>query len=213
VDVRVIATFPAWWETAVSHRVSTGLRLNSPKLYAGLLTEYRKQYNGNRLALPNRRPIITVEGIKAADEAIAFLRSATPLPQYDLSQGISLAAKERLSDMVKTGILGHRGSDGSFPNDRLEKYGSWSKSIGEAISYGVGTARKVVLGFIVDDGTTSRGHRNNIFSANYKVIGIASGESLKPFANCVVDFAGGFVEKSSEIPRKSTKAQKSPTVK
>ena len=185
------------------------LARKDPRAYAGFLVEYKKQYNGKNLLLPNRKPLITFEGTRAADEALEFLQKATPLPQFDLSQGISLAARERLVDMSKTGTQGHRGSDGSLPNDRLDKYGSWSKSIGEAISYNVGTAREVVLGFIVDDGTSNRGHRKNIFSPDYTVVGIASGDSLKPSSNCVVDFAGGFLEKGQQNPKKSAKNEKS----
>ena len=105
------------------------LARSEPGKYAEYLADYRKMYNGNRLNLPNRKPLITFEGLKAVDEALAFLKSASPLPVYDLSDGISLAARDRLIDMRKTGVEGHRGSDGSLPDERLDRHGKWKKSV------------------------------------------------------------------------------------
>ena len=36
-------------------------------------------------------------------------------------------------------------------------------------------AEMIVLGLIIDDGVTSRGHRNSIFNQDYKYIGCAVG--------------------------------------
>jgi len=169
-----------------------------PQKYLAYMQDYRKLYNANRLQILGRKAILTFEGLKAVDEAIDFLGKATPLKAYDPSKGMSFAAKDRLTDMVKTGVEGHVGSDGSLPDDRLNRYGKWSKSIGESIGYNILTARYIVLGMIVDDGTASRGHRNNIYSSDYQLLGLATGESMKPGANCVLVFAGGFKDKEAE---------------
>lgn len=179
------------------------LRTN-PKLYATYLDDYKKLFKDNRLYLPNRLPLITMEGLKPVDEALSLLRSMAPLPAYASSEGMSKAAKERLDDMIKSGVIGHRGSDGSTPNSRLDKFGRWDKTVGEAIAYDVGTAREVILSLLVDDGVGNRGHRKNLLSTDFTVIGLASGESMKPHSSCIIDFAGAYKEKSlsGETPAK-----------
>lgn len=85
-----------------------------------------------------------------------------------------LGAKDHLSDLVKSGRSGHRGSDGSLPGDRISRYGTWSESVGENIIYHSRRAREDVISLIIDDGVANRGHRKNIFRLDFHVIGVSS---------------------------------------
>ena len=70
--------------------------------------------------------------------------------------------------------MGHTGADGSLPWDRVARYGQWSGTIAENISYGAygeSDARRIVLSLVIDDGVASRGHRDNILNAAFSVIG------------------------------------------
>jgi uncharacterized protein YkwD len=46
----------------------------------------------------------------------------------------------------------------------------------------------------VDDGVPSRGHRKNIYDAQFLVIGVATGKHPGIRTICVMDFTGGYEE-------------------
>lgn len=169
-----------------------------PQKYAAFVEDYKKYYDGNRLTLPGRKKaIVTIDGLAAVDEAINFLRAQGPLPSFSTAKGICLAAKDHATEISK-GVQGHRGSDGSTPNDRVDRYGRWEGAIGETIVYQVATAREMVIALIIDDGVPNRGHRRNIFDPNYKVSGISVSEPATQAAACVIDYVGGFKEKAPQ---------------
>jgi uncharacterized protein YkwD len=174
------------------------LARTQPQVYASFLEETKKYYTGNQLRYPGRAIETTVEGWAAVDEAIRFLRAATPLPPLEVYKGMTLAAKDQARDLGTSGNTGHKGSDGSTPNVRVSRYGDWLSSIGENIVYqATATARESVMGLIVDDGIGGRGHRKNIFDPTYRAAGIALGERSTLGRLCVITFAGGFTEKGA----------------
>ncbi len=169
-----------------------------PQRYAAFVQEFKKYYTGNQLKLPGRqKALVTFEGTAAVDEAISFLKAARPQPAMAINRGMCRAAKDHANDLALKGVTGHRGSDGSSPNARLERYGSWEGAVGENIVYDVSTAREIVIGLIIDDGTPNRGHRRNIFDANHRVAGVSVTDSPANGAKCVLNYAGGYREKSA----------------
>lgn len=169
-----------------------------PQKYAGFVEEFKKYYDGNRLVIPGRKKaLVTNEGIPAVDEAISYLRNQKPLPSLITAKGLCLAAKDHANDLASKGLSGHRGSDGSLPNDRVDRFGDWEGAIGETVVYEISPARQIVIQLIIDDGTPTRGHRRNIFDPNYKVAGVSIVESPANGARCVVDYVGGFKEKAA----------------
>jgi uncharacterized protein YkwD len=182
-----------------------------PQAYAAYLEETKKYYSGNQIRRPGKPPETVVEGVSALDEAIQFLRAARPLPPLQIYKGMSLAAKDQAKDLGTSGNTGHRGSDGSTPNVRVSRYGDWASSIGENIVYqAMVTARESVMGLIVDDGITGRGHRKNIFDPTYRAAGISLGERTNLGTLCVITFAGGFTDKggAAAAPTNKTAARK-----
>ncbi len=167
----------------------------APKGYASLLEQYKKYYDKKLLKLPGEIPILTKEGARAAVEAIRFLRSAKPVPPMHPSKGMSMGAKDHATDQGSSGSSQHQGSDGSQPWDRVNRYGTWEKSIAENIACGSDKARNIVVFLIIDDGVSSRGHRKNIFNPDFRVIGIACGHHATYRTICVTTFAGGYKEK------------------
>ena len=166
----------------------------NPEAYARHLEEMRLYYNGNTYERPDEIAIITKEGVAAVDEAIAFLRSVTPVAPLTLSSGMSKAAADHVKDQSRSQKTGHRGSDASEPWDRVNRYGNWSGKIGENVAYGNETGREVVISLIVDDGVANRGHRDNIFDTEYRVAGIACGTHSRWRTVCVTDFAQTYRE-------------------
>jgi len=182
---------------AIELEVAAELNLarTQPGRYAELLREYRGFIRGLYLERPGEVTVVLNEGAKAVDEAIAFLERQKPLAQMSLSKGLSQAARDHARDQGQTGQTGHGGSDRSTMDKRMERYGTWGKTIGENIAYGAVTARDIVIQLLVDDGVPSRGHRTNIFNPEFLVVGIAFGVHPGYRAVCVQDFAGEFVER------------------
>ncbi|MFL6229064.1 MAG: CAP domain-containing protein [Pyrinomonadaceae bacterium] len=169
----------------------------NPQQYAAYLEEWKRACTGNQLKLTGGRTLTTNEGVKAIDEAIAYLKTAQPLAPLGVSKGMSTGAKDHILDLVRTGGSGHRGSDGSLPDQRLARYGNLQGAVAENIAYSALTAREAVLGMIVDDGTPSRGHRLNLFNSTFRAAGVAASQVSNGAETCVIDFAGGFVERAA----------------
>lgn len=185
------------------------LARTEPQKYAGFVEEFKKYYDGNRLTIPGRKKaLVTNEGLLAVDEAINFLRATTPQPALDIARGLSLAAKDHANDLALKGLSGHKGSDGSLPNARVDRYGNWEGAIGETVLYEVSTARNMVIALIIDDGVANRGHRRNIFDTNYRIAGVSITDSPANGARCVVDYVGGFKEKAATKEKTAASAPK-----
>lgn len=167
-----------------------------PAKYITYLEDMKRQFKGNTWQRPGRPGLATNEGVAAIDDAIRFLRTAKALPALKMSPGMSRAANDQVTDMVTNNLSGHRGSDGSMPEDRCARYGrlQGNDAVGENIAYEGLSAREIVEGFIVDDGVSNRGHRRNVFSTTYKVIGVAVGTPAGKDPIFVVMFADGFAE-------------------
>ena len=160
------------------------LARENPALYATFVAE--------------SRPFHMIERGRAVDEAVRFLQKTRPLQPLTLSSGMSRAAADHCAEQVE-GQLGHDGGDRSSPGDRISRYGSWSTTWGENISYSRKTAREVVLALIIDDGVRSRGHRKNIFNPKFNYAGAAFGLHARYRTVCTIDFAGGYAERAEPL--------------
>ncbi len=167
----------------------------NPGEYLKALEAFKKNYRSKEIHFPEGRILVTNEGVAALDDALAFLRGVKPLPPLELRGGMVQAAKTHANDLGSSGKFGHRGSDGSQPGERIDRFGRWDDSYGENIVYESHTPRYDVIGMIIDDGTANRGHRENLFAEDFRVIGIAFGTRSSGTNFAVVTFAGGFQEK------------------
>ena len=169
---------------------------------------------GRYLAFPGEIRLRTAEGIPAVKEAIAFLERQKPLAPLDWSARLARSAEDLARDQAAHGGLGHVGSDGSHPMDRVERYGKVAGSVGEVATYGTfgdpGVPRRAVLALIVDDGVPDRGHRALIFDESFTLAGAAWGPHPIYTRMVAVDFASGFLrdlEPRPEEPRRKDLAR------
>lgn len=172
------------------------LMRRDPARYARTcLAPMRAYYDGNLLKYPGSIPVVTVEGVSALDECIRELERVRPLSPLARCQGLSLSARDLTLDQGRTGATGHSGSDGSSVFSRMDRYGKWGLTAGENISYGFGSARKIVAALLIDDGVSSRGHRKNLLNDSFKLVGVDLGPHSSYGSMCVIDFAGKYTMK------------------
>lgn len=165
-----------------------------PAGYAETLKAYRRLYRGRLVRQPGEpEPLLTKEGPRAVDEAIAYVRRARPLPPLGWDAALALAADDHVRAQGARGLTGHAGPDGSTPGRRITRRGVGYVLAGETIAYGPRDAVAVVRELIVDDGVADRNHRTVIFTAALDRAGAACGPHRDYGTMCVIDFAGGRV--------------------
>jgi uncharacterized protein YkwD len=173
--------------------IEMNMMRTDPARYAQkYLVPLRSYYQGHLLKYPGKTAIATNEGPRALEECIRELQRAKPLPCLSPRKGLTLAARDHAQDQGQTGAIGHTGSDGSTMVMRMNRYGRWESSAGENISYGYNEARKIVVALLIDDGVPSRGHRKNLLSSSFNLVGVDIGPHRVYRDMCVMDFAGGY---------------------
>src|SRR6267378_6531107 len=100
------------------------LARTNPAQYLRYLEDFKPYYHGKEIKFADGSTLVTNEGVSALEEATNFVRALKPLPPLELRKGLILGARDHVNDLTKTGQSGHRGSDGSLTEDRLNRYGS-----------------------------------------------------------------------------------------
>jgi len=167
----------------------------NPKKYSDLYIQPRLQYyNGKHYSVPGQITILTQEGAAAVNACISALSRADSAGILIPEKGLSLAAKDHVSDQSRTGQIGHNGSDRSTPEIRMKRHGTFGGkwALGENIAYGETSGRGIVCGLLIDDGVPSRGHRANIMSKVFTQIGAAYGSHTRYRTSCTITYADGY---------------------
>ena len=138
-----------------------------------------------------------VEGDNVFKEAISFLKSLKPLPPLEWDQNLYSSANEHVNDIGPKGLLLYQSSDGTEPEDRINKYCNY-ETLGENIDFGPNDAMGVIISLTLDDGEEQRPHRENLFKEDYNKVGIACGPHQTEFQMCVMDFAGDYNNQEEE---------------
>lgn len=169
-----------------------------PAAYAQRLELRKTWYRGKDIARPDNFVVVkTSEGKAALNEAIAVLRKTPKLPAVKLVAGMTSAASDHAKDLSETGNASHDGSDGSSPDERIERYGKWEESCAETIAFAeFAAAEDVVSLLVIDDGVPDRGHRKALLSPIHHVVGVAVTKHPTYGQVCVITLAGGFVPKT-----------------
>ncbi len=163
-------------------------RTNPSLFVTQFLEPMLARYSGNTYTDLSGNRWQTNEGPAAVQECINALRNASPLNALYPSQPLSRAAKAHARDSAMTGIVGHDSSDGTRFVNRLQAYTNAS-SFGENISYGISAPLEIVMGLLVDDGVSSRGHRENIMSPSFTHCGVGIDTHPTYRSICVIDYA------------------------
>ena len=133
-----------------------------------------------------------VEGDNVFKEAIQYLKSLPSLKPLQWDPNLARSAQEHVDDIGPKGLLLYQSSDGTEPEDRISKYGTYVDSLGENIDFGPNDAMGVIISLTLDDGEEERPHRENLIKSDYQKVGIACGPHKTEFQMCVMDFAYDF---------------------
>jgi uncharacterized protein YkwD len=117
------------------------------------------------------------EEVKAIESLIEELNHLSPLSILQPDKGLYSAAVKHGNDQNRHHWnLGHRGSDGSWPWDRIRKFSPAMKDGNEnlASKYPEPTPREIVLLLLIDSGIPGYGHRENLLNPKWKYVGCLS---------------------------------------
>ena len=81
------------------------------------------------------------------------------LKPFIWSNKLAAAARDHCKDIGPKGLSTSRGSDGSQPWDRIERYGKWEGQVAENIAFGISTGPEYIFTLYIDDGVPNRKNR------------------------------------------------------
>ena len=122
---------------------------------------------------------------------------------------MACATKDHVSDIGGRGLTSHEGTErirdmkGSrmiTAKDRLRKYGEIIQNYGENLSFNCFDAKEVMLHLLIDDGSRSRSHRNNIMNKEFNYMGASTGDHSKYGQMTCINYAAGYVAKGEPDP-------------
>jgi len=119
-----------------------------------------------RSFVPNKKALES-----AAAELKKELRKHAPLAPFQIDTDLVHASADHARDSRQMGVLGHIGSDGSNPADRVARYAVMTQ-VNEVITYGQSTAAYMLAAFLIDEQDPKRGHRKALLSKTLTLIGV-----------------------------------------
>jgi uncharacterized protein YkwD len=173
-----------------------------PQSYIQKLKECLNHFRDKIYHQPGEDPIQTYEGKDAIEEAIRFLKNQKPVKELVYSEELSLSASDHVLDIGENNLCGHRGSNKSTLNDRIEKYIEWNGLISESIQYCYQFANNIIMSLLIDDGSKDKHQRLNLFSEDYNYVGIACGAHKKYQMCTVLNYAKDLFPLGTEPPTK-----------
>ena len=192
-DVNNVRSYTSQEEGSFSKEIAEEMTLlrQNPPAYVTFIEQHLQNFQDDFTYKRENENILikTKEGKKAVIECISVLKEQAPLPEVKPSEILEKAALDHQRDTSKNSLQGHTGSDGSTPQDRVQRHGLWQGKMGENIDYGNKTARDIIVALLIDDGVDSRGHRVNLLNPEFRIVGSAVGTHVMFTVCCVMNFA------------------------
>ena len=173
-----------------------------PKSYIEKLTKAENYYKDKIFRHPSEIPIETYEGLDGIKNAIEFLKNQKPVKELIYSESLSKSALDHANDIGKQGSHNHEGTNGSLLSDRIEKYTEWDGAIAESLQFCYKYPENIILSLIIDDGSSEKHQRENLFNEEFQYIGIGCAKH-KTFKLCTVfNYAKNLYPIGEEPPEK-----------
>lgn len=171
------------------------VRTNPKKFCEDFIKPFLGFFYDKTMIVPGQEEVLTMEGVDAVKELIRVLPKMKSTVALTPSKALSLAAADLVKSQEKTGQIGHTGEGGQTLPKRINRYGNNTGLIAENVSYGEHTGLMVVISLLIDDGVSSRGHRENIMDSGLSICGVKWGSHPKYDEMCAICFASNFIAK------------------
>lgn len=113
-------------------------------------------------------PTASASGVTARVVALVNAeRAKAGCSALTVNAKLTAAAQAHSADMAAHQNMSHTGSDGSSPDQRIQRAGYVATSYGENIAYGYSTPESVMAAWM-----SSAGHKRNILDCSFKEIGV-----------------------------------------
>ena len=149
------------------------VRINPIKI-ANKLTQVMSYINkrDNILREPRRPPQKLVEGIKAFEEAITYLKSFVPIEPLVYDELLAKIAQDHANDIGPKNLLQNDSSDGKTKfEDRFKRFATYT-DLYECLHVGDLDPLRIIIDLVVCDGDQKRKNREIVLSNNLRQIGI-----------------------------------------
>lgn len=161
---------------------------SEPAKYATLYIEPRiSKFTGLLYGYGDVR-LKTNEGKKAVIECVNALKKTRSMQVLSPNKELFELARKQVEQQGPTGQTGHSAPTGLSFEGRVKQANLSFNFIGENIDYGNSHAREIVIALLIDDGVPSRGHRKNIMTSQFSIVGLKIGNHKKYTNMCVIDF-------------------------
>lgn len=145
------------------------LMRSNPNGYAKYVEDYITQVQNDDML----DAAYKAEEISSARELINELKSMGPLSILKPHEGLHQVGVKHGEDVQGQGMIGHRGSDGTMPWDRVRR-DTELKDGNENLVAGGGSVRESLMILLVDSGIPGRGHRKTLFEPKWTHVGISA---------------------------------------
>lgn len=106
--------------------------------------------------------------VQSANELIRELKDTPRLSNLEPVECLYEAAKNHGQDRLRAGSSNHKGTDGSWPWDRVKRSCLQMSDGNENLVGGPQDVREAVILLLVDDGISSRGHRRTLLDPKWQ---------------------------------------------
>jgi len=135
---------------------------SNPKAYVKIVEAYVNQMKADK-----SYAAFYVDDIAGSVGLINELKRTPNLSILKPSSKIYQAARNHGIEGKNKGNLGHRGSNGSMPWDRVVKYDKNMQDGNENLVGGMNDVRKSVLALLIDSGISGNGHRKSLLNPRW----------------------------------------------
>eukprot|EP01101_Sappina_pedata_P008882 TRINITY_DN5016_c0_g1_i1.p1 TRINITY_DN5016_c0_g1~~TRINITY_DN5016_c0_g1_i1.p1 ORF type:complete len:238 (+),score=56.40 TRINITY_DN5016_c0_g1_i1:18-731(+) len=153
-----------------------------PLDFRAALEHRRQNFQGNIYQETGAMAVTTQEGIHALEEAITFLKTQAPLPEFHTPIGLTYASRDLIAEISSN-------TSTSSPSDRIQQYCTGWSTVAEDLSLGEIDGFGFIARLVIDDGVRDRANRMNIYNPVFECVGIASGIHPIQDSCCVITFA------------------------
>ena len=158
---------PTMSSTEMQMLAEINLMRKDPKGYVKYVEEYITQVQND----PMHDAAYKAEEVATARELINELKTLSPMSILKPHEGLHQVGIKHGKDVQGQGMIGHRGSDGTMPWDRVKRDTDMADG-NENLVAGGESVRESMMILLVDSGIAGRGHRKTLLEPKWTHVGV-----------------------------------------